>query len=104
MFKPKFSSRKIIGTVGVLQFEVIQHRLLNEYNASCAFESMEISKACWISSNDEDALNTFMKEQEQYMALDHDDKPVFLARSKWALDYAKEKNPKVEFHFISEHD
>lgn len=103
LFKPKHSPRKIIGTVGALQFEVIQHRLLHEYGASCAFDSMEIAKACWITAEDPAALAAFMKEQEQYLAFDHDDNPVFLARTNWALDYAREKNPKVDFHFMSEH-
>lgn len=35
LFTNQFNGRKIIGTVGQLQFEVIQYRLLHEYAAQC---------------------------------------------------------------------
>ena len=41
LFVNQFNGRKIIGTVGQLQFEVIQYRLLNEYNASCRWGAVE---------------------------------------------------------------
>ena len=103
LFTPKHSTRKIVGTVGALQFEVIQYRLLNEYGAACAFEPVEIVKACWVTSEDKAAFAAFCKTEEPYMALDHDGAPVYLARSKWALEYAQEKHPKIVFHFMSEH-
>lgn len=103
LFTPKHSTRKIVGTVGALQFEVIQYRLLNEYGAACSFEPVEIVKACWVTSEDKEAFSAFCRTEEQYMALDHDGAPVYLARSNWALEYAKEKHPKIVFHFMSEH-
>jgi peptide chain release factor 3 len=36
------------------------------------------------------------------MANDKEGRPVFLAESAWALQMAQEKNPDIEFHFISE--
>jgi peptide chain release factor 3 len=103
LFNTKHYTRKIVGTVGALQFEVIQYRLLHEYGASCAFEPMEIVTACWVTSEDKAALEAFSHAEDPYMAWDQDGAPVYLARSKWALDYVQEKHPKVKFHFMSEH-
>ncbi|HLT09003.1 MAG TPA: peptide chain release factor 3, partial [Cyclobacteriaceae bacterium] len=49
LFTFEMGSRKVIGTVGQLQFEVIQFRLKNEYNATVEFAPMNLYKACWIS-------------------------------------------------------
>lgn len=59
MFVNQFNGRKIIGTVGQLQFEVIQYRLLHEYGAQCRWEPISLYKACWIDSDDEEALAAF---------------------------------------------
>ena len=48
LFTSKMNGRKIIGTVGALQFEVIQYRLEHEYGAKCRYEPIQIYKACWI--------------------------------------------------------
>ena len=56
LFVNQFNNRKIIGTVGQLQFEVIQYRLENEYNAKCRWEPVHLYKACWIESDDEKEL------------------------------------------------
>jgi peptide chain release factor 3 len=103
LFTSKHSTRKIVGTVGVLQFEVIQYRLLHEYGASCSFEPVEIIKACWVTCDDKSAFAAFLQSESQYISYDHDEAPVYLARSNWALDHAREKYPKIQFHFMSEH-
>ena len=46
-------------TVGQLQFEVIQYRLENEYNAKCRWEPVHLHKACWIEADDEQELDNF---------------------------------------------
>jgi len=102
LFTKMINNRKILGTVGALQFEVIQHRLKSEYGASCHFESLPLHKATWISSKDKKKLNAFIDEKMNHMATDKDDKPVFLAESAWALQMAQEKNPDIVFHFTSE--
>ena len=102
LFTKKNNNRKVLGTVGALQFEVIQHRLKSEYTASCSFEPVNLFKACWITSNDKNKLATFIDEKIHHMASDKDERPVFLAESAWALQMAQEKNPEIEFHFTSE--
>ena len=48
LFVLEMNGRKIIGTVGALQFEVIQYRLEHEYGAKCSYENLNIFKACWV--------------------------------------------------------
>ena len=102
LFTKKTDNRKVLGTVGALQFEVIQHRLKSEYSASCNFEHISLFKACWISCKDKKKLEEFIFEKAHHMATDKENRPVFLAESAWALQMAQEKNPEIKFHFISE--
>lgn len=102
MFINQFNGRKIIGTVGQLQFEVIQYRLENEYNARCRWEPIHLYKACWIESDDAAELDMFKKRKYQYMAKDRDGRDVFLADSGYVLQMAQEDFKNIRFHFTSE--
>lgn len=102
LFTLQYNGSKILGVVGALQFEVIQHRLLSEYGASCNFEPVNLYKACWISSLNQKALKDFMQDKYTRIAIDKDDKPVYLSESAWNLQMAQEKNPDIQFHFTSE--
>lgn len=104
LFTQNPGNRKIIGTVGELQFEVIQFRLLQEYGASCRFISMSTSKANWVSSDDPEALKKFLHSHASKVAYDKEDRPVFLAGSQWDIDYALTNYPKISFHETSEWD
>ena len=95
-------NRKIIGTVGELQFDVIQFRLLNEYGAACNFRPLNISSAKWASSSNPEALKKFLQHQSSKIAFDKDHKPVFLASSSWDLDYTAKQFPEISFHDTSE--
>jgi peptide chain release factor 3 len=95
-------NRKIIGCVGELQFEVIQYRLLHEYGASVAFNSMPFYKACWITSNEPAKLQDFIKFKSSNVAEDKDGHLVYLAQSEWFLNTERNNNPDIEFHFTSE--
>ena len=90
------------GTVRVLQFEVLQHRLLNEYNAKARFDPVNIYKACWISAEDDDKLNAFVKDKYRHIAKDKEGKLVFMAESKAWLQMVQDNFPDIQFHFISE--
>ena len=103
LFINQFNGRKIIGTVGQLQFEVIQYRLENEYNAKCRWEPVHLYKACWIESNDTDELDKFKKRKYQYMATDREGRDVFLADSNYVLAMAQEDFKHITFHFTSEY-
>ena len=96
------SNRKIIGTVGALQFEVIQYRLDHEYGAACSYEQVNVHKALWISCKDAKAFAHFRTRRRRDLANDKDGKLVYLADSAWALQMAKDNHPEVEFHEKSE--
>ena len=102
LFVNQFNGRKIIGTVGQLQFEVIQYRLLNEYNASCRWEPVSLYKACWVESDDPAELEAFKKRKYQYMAKDREGRDVFLADSGYVLQMAQMDFKHIKFHFTSE--
>ena len=102
LFTNTFNNRKIIGTVGQLQFEVIQYRLENEYNAKCRWEPVHLYKACWIESDDAEELDSFKKRKYQYMAVDKDGRDVFLADSGYVLQMAQTDFKHIKFHFTSE--
>ncbi len=102
LFVNQFNGRKLIGTVGQLQFEVIQFRLLHEYGAQCRWEPISLYKACWIESDDPAALEAFKKRKHQYMAVDREGRDVFLADSSYVLQMAQNDFPKIRFHFTSE--
>jgi peptide chain release factor 3 len=102
LFTNKASNRKIIGTVGALQFEVIQYRLEHEYNATCRYEPIQLYKACWIESSDKTELEDFKRRKYQFMAEDKHGRDVFLADSAYSLQMAQEKFQHISFYFTSE--
>lgn len=103
LFVNQFNGRKIIGTVGQLQFEVIEYRLLHEYGAQCRWEPIQLYKACWIESDDADELADFKKRKFQYMAHDKEGRDVFLAESRYILSMAQQDFKNIKFHFVSEY-
>ena len=102
LFTNKYTNRKIIGTVGALQFEVIEYRLEHEYGAKCRWEPVPVHKACWISCDDEAQLEDFKYRKQRNMAVDKYDRDVFLADSQYSITMAEDKFPDVKFHFTSE--
>jgi len=102
LFVNQFNGRRIIGTVGQLQFEVIQYRLLHEYGAQCRWEPINLYKACWIESDDATQLADFKKRKFQYMAHDKEGRDVFLAESNYILMMAQQDFKNIRFHFNSE--
>ncbi len=102
LFTYDLGSRKVVGTVGALQFEVIQHRLKHEYGASCHFMPINLYKACWINSNDKKKLKEFIDSKSRHIARDKDGKTVFMAESRSWLTMVQDNFPDIEFHFTSE--
>ncbi len=102
LFTYEMGARKVVGTVGALQFEVLQHRLQNEYGAKVKFDSVNIFKACWISAETEEKLNAFVKDKYRHIARDKEGKLVFMAESKAWLQMVEDNFPDIRFHSISE--
>ncbi len=102
LFTQQQGNRKIVGTVGQLQFDVLQYRLEHEYGAKCSFEQMNVFKACWITANEKPEMEKFCRFKADRIALDKDGNIVFLAESEWVLRNMIEANPEITFHFTSE--
>ncbi|WP_162341984.1 peptide chain release factor 3 [Cyclobacterium salsum] len=103
LFTFEIGARKVVGTVGQLQFEVIQFRLKNEYNATADFVPMNLYKACWIHSSDKKKLDEFVRSKQRHIARDKDGKLVFMAESKAWLQMVQDNFPDIEFHYTSEY-
>lgn len=103
LFTREVDGRKIVGTVGVLQFDVLQYRLQHEYGASVQYEGLSLYKACWVTCDNEQVLKEFMQRRRRDLARDVDGQLVFLAESAWQLKTVQENFPQVEFHFTSEY-
>jgi peptide chain release factor 3 len=102
LFTGKHTNRKIIGTVGALQFEVIQYRLEHEYGAKCRFEHITLYKTAWFKSTNEEQLKDFRARKANQIAIDKEGREVFLADSQFALQMAQQKYKDIEFYFTSE--
>lgn len=102
MFIQQPGNRKIIGTVGQLQFEVISYRLEHEYGAKCRFVPRNYHKACWVTTENEEQLKDFTRAKGQYLAKDKDDNLVFLAETSFLLQMAEKDYPDLTFHTTSE--
>jgi peptide chain release factor 3 len=102
LFTRLSNGRKIIGTVGQLQFEVLQYRLEFEYTAKCRYEPIQLYKACWLRSNDAQQMADFRRQKASFLAEDKHGQLVYLAESPWMLQTAQSDFPKIEFHFKSD--
>ncbi|HEY0977909.1 MAG TPA: peptide chain release factor 3, partial [Flavobacteriales bacterium] len=102
LFTQQPGNKKIVGCVGELQFDVIRYRLDKEYGANCSFQAIQAHKACWLTSTDPAALDTFMRVKASQIVFDKDDNPVFMAPSAYMLDLERRNNPEITFHTTSE--
>ncbi len=103
IFTMEMTGRKIIGTVGALQYEVIQYRLEHEYGAKCSYENVAIHKACWVEAENNEEFKEFKKVKGRYLAKDKHNQLVFLADSAFTIQMTQSKYPNVKLHFISEY-
>ena len=98
----QLGNKKIVGTVGNLQFDVIKYRLQHEYKAKCEFRPINFYKAYWLTCEKESILDDFQNRKAKYVAIDKDKNIVFLAQSPYILDMTKRDYPDITFHETSE--
>ena len=105
LFTLELNGRKVIGTVGALQYEVIQYRLEHEYGAKCTYENLNVYKACWVEPTDpkNTEFKEFLRVKHRYLAKDKQDQLVFLADSQFSLQMTQQTYPTIQFHFTSEY-
>jgi len=85
----------IIGVVGELQFEVLTHRMSDEYNLDVRLNRMPLSVARWPRTADGKPVENLKGNFTIYR--DMIEQPVILLAQEWDLNWAKKENPDVEF-------
>ncbi len=103
LFRPLTNNDLILGAVGVLQFDVVQHRLKHEYNVECRFEPVNVQTARWVNCDDDKELAKFKNKTETNLAMDHGDELVYIAPTRVNLQMALEKWPNIQFRATREH-
>jgi len=92
----RLSRDPILGAVGVLQFEIIQHRLQAEYGVAASLRALPYRYARWVTGTPFDP-NRFERPGRMTAVLDVEDRPLILFDSDWALNQAIQENPALTF-------
>jgi peptide chain release factor 3 len=96
LFRPLGSNDLILGAVGTLQFDVVAHRLENEYGVDAVFESYPVATARWLKGAP-DQLRAIADKYPINVALDGADDYVYLAPTRVNLDLTRERFPDLQF-------
>jgi peptide chain release factor 3 len=103
VFRPEAGGSMLLGAIGALQFEVVQHRLKAEYDCDVKLESCQYTGARWITATNDSELKEFVNAYPQRMALDAANTLAYLCTSPYDVRLAQERFPKIEFHPLREH-
>jgi peptide chain release factor 3 len=103
VFRPHVGGPVLLGAVGQLQFEVVQHRLQGEYDCDVRMESCPYTGARWITADTPAELKAFTDAYPQRLALDAANALAFLCTSPYDVRLAQERFPKIHFHLLREH-
>ena len=103
LFRPLRNNDLILGAVGPLQFDVVAHRLHDEYKVNCRFEAIDVATARWVDCPDTKMLADFEKKAHDNLALDHGEQLVYIAPTKVNLSLTEERWPDILFRQTREH-
>ncbi len=103
LFRPLRNNDLILGAVGILQFDVVAHRLQHEYGVACSYDQVNVAQARWIYCDDPKMLEEFKVKAYDNLALDGSDQLTYLAPTRVNLDLAMERWPGVKFLSTREH-
>lgn len=103
VFRPLINNDLIVGAVGVLQFDVVVHRLRSEYNVDAIYENINVATARWVDCDDPRKLDEFRRKAESNLALDGGDNLTYIAPTMVNLNLAIERYPDIEFSQTREH-
>ena len=96
LFRPLLSNDLILGAVGLLQFDVVAHRLEHEYGVDVVFESYDCYTARWLRGSDVD-LHAIADKYGFNVGLDGNEEYVYLAPNRVNLQMAQERYPDIQF-------
>ncbi|WP_343292279.1 peptide chain release factor 3 [Vandammella animalimorsus] len=103
VFKPDAGGNMLLGAVGQLQFEVVQHRLKTEYDAEVRLEPSQYTSARWITAETPEDLRQFENAYPLRMAHDAAGALAYMCTSPYDVRLAQERFPKITFHPLREH-
>jgi peptide chain release factor 3 len=103
VFRPEIGGPMLLGAIGQLQFEVVQHRLKTEYDCDVRLEGCPYTGARWITADTPAELKAFTDAYPQRLALDAANALAFLCTSPYDVRLAQERFPKIHFHMLREH-
>ncbi|NBW53777.1 MAG: peptide chain release factor 3 [Betaproteobacteria bacterium] len=103
VFKPEMGGAMLLGAIGQLQFEVVQHRLKAEYDCDVRLEGCQYTGARWITADSAAELREFTNAYPQRMATDAANSLAYLCTSPYDVRLAQERFPKIHFHPLREH-
>ncbi|MHB8765122.1 MAG: peptide chain release factor 3, partial [Deferrisomatales bacterium] len=86
----------VVGAVGLLQFDVLKHRLEGEYGVAVQLERMPFELARWVEGEGLDA-RAVDRDPSSMWCEDKEGRPAVLFRSEWSMNWLAERNPKVVF-------
>jgi peptide chain release factor 3 len=86
----------ILGAVGVLQFEVIEHRLQSEYGVRVRFDRLPYRFARWLEGPDLDQDKLELPGRQSCVT-DVEGRPLVLFETEWLMRRAEEENRSVRF-------
>ena len=102
VFRPLLGNDIILGAVGILQFDVVAHRLKHEYGVECGFEPVQVKTARWLKFADSKIEAEFRRKNEANLAEDGAGCLTYIAPTMVNLQLATERWPEVEFHATRE--
>ncbi len=102
VFRPLINNSQILGAVGILQFDVVAHRLKYEYSVDCQFETIAVATARWITGEDKDIEQLKIKAGNN-VAIDSAGILTYLAPSMVNLQLTEERHPSITFAATREH-
>ncbi len=103
LFRPLLSNDLLIGAIGMLQFDVVAHRLQYEYSVDCYYENVNVVVARWIKTDKEPKLTEFKDKNAANLALDGGGYLTYLAPTRVNLALAQERWPDIQFYKTREH-
>jgi peptide chain release factor 3 len=90
----------IVGAVGLLQFDVLLHRLEHEYNVLARLERMPYQHARWVVGPG-DEIRRAATGYERMLVYDAKGLPLILFGSEWVLNNTIEKEKALAFHSVA---
>lgn len=103
VFRPLRNNDLIVGAVGVLQFDVVVHRLKSEYKVEAMYEPINVATARWVTCDDARKFEEFERKCYDNLALDGSDNMTYIAPTMVNLQLSQERYPDVSFHKTREH-